>query len=941
MTAARARGVATAAGWAALGFALPVAMLAALSAWGGVYPFGPASFLTEDLLYQYVDFFTWFRAVLLGDESLLYSTAQALGANTWGLYSYYLASPFNLLVALFPVEGVTLFTWVITALKLGCVQLAMTWFLRRRFGLSRGAALALALAFTWSSWTASQLRNPLWLDALICLPLMAAGAWALVREGRWRLLVGATAASIIVCWYTGYMTILFLCCYAVFECFLRCVDEPGFGWRGMARTAARFAAAMAGALALAAFTFLPTVLAMTGDVSGRIAGEAAAGGVRWATALKLGGAMLALAAVGVGAALAALRWTRAPKRRRLRPRLAAGLLALAALALVALAKTHLLGVTCTFGELLAGLFTGGWRVSEVPQVSAGAAVLVLAAAFLGCRAIDPRKRVAAAWLGFALLASVWVTVLYCVWCGFRAPNGFYSRIGFFFVFLLVWMAAAALAEGRAGRLPRERVWVGAGLVAALSAALATAGQLPGDAALMGVASAALAALLACAGLPPARLASGAGDGGAPAPARRRILAAGLAVLVIAELLFGAHLAWGQLYGVFSQEGQDAYAADSRSAQAALAADDPGFYRVSKTYTRAIDVALNEGLATGYQDLSSYCSAHDGAAIYFLNSLGYSQEGQFSTRYAEPILPSDALLGVRYVWSATEPAGFVPTAQTSALTGARLYRDPYALPLGYLVSPGAEGFSFDELGDPFARQNAFASALVGRPVELFRPCEAAEEEAPDGTRTWRAQVPEGAIGYAYVEASRRAGECELSVDGGAPVTENARFQQSIHALTGVTEASAEVTVALAFTNEGEGLAGDAGEAAFAQDAATCLIYWLDLAALEELVGELGARPLEVTAFSGAGIAGAVDGGAEGGLLMVTVPNDPGWEARVDGQRVETVDIAGGALTGIPVGPGESQVAMTYRTPGLAAGCAVSIVALAGAVALAVRRRRGSD
>ncbi len=326
MTAARARGVATAVGWAALGFALPVAMLAALSAWGGVYPFGPASFLTEDLLYQYVDFFTWFRAVLLGDESLLYSTAQALGANTWGLYSYYLASPFNLLVALFPVEGVTLFTWVITALKLGCVQLAMTWFLRRRFGLSRGAALALALAFTWSSWTATQLRNPLWLDALICLPLMAAGAWALVREGRWRLLVGATAASIIVCWYTGYMTILFLCCYAVFECYLRCVDEPGFGWRGVARTAARFAAAMAGALALAAFTFLPTVLAMTGDVSGRIAGEAAAGGVRWATALKLGGAMLALAAVGVGAALAALRWTRAPKRRRLRPRLAAGLL---------------------------------------------------------------------------------------------------------------------------------------------------------------------------------------------------------------------------------------------------------------------------------------------------------------------------------------------------------------------------------------------------------------------------------------------------------------------------------------------------------------------------------------------------------------------------------------------------------------------------------------
>ena len=91
MTAARARRGAVAFAWGVLGFALPVLMLAAVSAWNGVYPFGPASFLTEDLLYQYVDFFTWFRAVLLGDESLFYSTAQALGANTWGLYSYYLA----------------------------------------------------------------------------------------------------------------------------------------------------------------------------------------------------------------------------------------------------------------------------------------------------------------------------------------------------------------------------------------------------------------------------------------------------------------------------------------------------------------------------------------------------------------------------------------------------------------------------------------------------------------------------------------------------------------------------------------------------------------------------------------------------------------------------------------------------------------------------------
>ena len=64
-----------------------------LAAVGHVYPFGDNSFLTGDLKYQYIDFFAWFRRVLLGEANLRYSFSQGLGMNTWGLYSYYLASP--------------------------------------------------------------------------------------------------------------------------------------------------------------------------------------------------------------------------------------------------------------------------------------------------------------------------------------------------------------------------------------------------------------------------------------------------------------------------------------------------------------------------------------------------------------------------------------------------------------------------------------------------------------------------------------------------------------------------------------------------------------------------------------------------------------------------------------------------------------------------------
>lgn len=59
--------------WYAAGFATAAALFALLLAWGGVYPFGTESFLTEDLKYQYIDFFTWYRSVLIGEESLFYT----------------------------------------------------------------------------------------------------------------------------------------------------------------------------------------------------------------------------------------------------------------------------------------------------------------------------------------------------------------------------------------------------------------------------------------------------------------------------------------------------------------------------------------------------------------------------------------------------------------------------------------------------------------------------------------------------------------------------------------------------------------------------------------------------------------------------------------------------------------------------------------------------
>lgn len=52
----------------------------------------------EDGNIQYLDFFSYFKDVLSGENSLIYTFSKTLGGSNIAVFSYYLASPFNLLI---------------------------------------------------------------------------------------------------------------------------------------------------------------------------------------------------------------------------------------------------------------------------------------------------------------------------------------------------------------------------------------------------------------------------------------------------------------------------------------------------------------------------------------------------------------------------------------------------------------------------------------------------------------------------------------------------------------------------------------------------------------------------------------------------------------------------------------------------------------------------
>lgn len=770
-------------------FAFTVTLFAALAVAGHVYPFGDNSFLANDLKYQYIDFFAWFRRVLMGEANLRYSFSQGLGMNTWGLYSYYLASPFNLLCVLFPQDKLTLFVFVVTALKLGCIHISSAWFLQRRFGLSKPIAFLLSLSFTLCSWTISNLRNPLWIDCLILLPICAYGCYELIREQKMMRLVIVTALNVMFCWYTAYISILFLCIFVLVE-FVDFVAAEGLSWKLMLDRALRFAVAMVLGLLLSAWTFLPTILAMA-----------------------KGGPVLALGP---------------------------------------LLKTSL-------KSLIRGFIPGMWVNNEnTPQFYCGVIMMLLAVSLLFNRKVSIKTRIATLVMAAALITSSVLSPLEYIWCGMRVPNGFYSRTAFLLSFFTMWGAGYSLQAFK--NQPKLR------------------------------------------------------------HAYRPVVIMPLLALTTIELFANAHVMWNQLYVGYSENANCTYVATATDTITAIQDQDSApFYRIDRTTTRVDSAALNEGLALGYNQLSSYSSANNPQAIALLNSLGYSSVGEFSTRYAEPILAVDALLGVKYAIAEHAPVGYTAMPELAGAVNS-VYKNPFALSLGIAASKDIQNCTLDG-ENPFEKQNDLYGKILGSKIELYTKIEATQTVDSQNSRQWNVTVPSGSIGYLYINKDGTAGSywpVTLTIDQRTIENEAWRFDNNIRQITGASDSASQHTVSIGVAEGSTSMPRD-NEPVF---------YALDLKVFEQIIEKLRANEFVPAVFEDSEIEGEYTAEDDGKLLL-SVPYDEGWTATINGAAAELTPAADKGMSCLSVRKGANKIAMSYRTPGAFAGIAVS---LATAVAL---------
>ncbi len=220
---------------------------------------GRYTLLVSDLNGQYVNYFLYFKEAILRGDNLFYSFSMLLGGDTFSLIGYYLLSPLNIILLLWPSSSIASGIFTVIAIKVGLSGLtSYLYFSRKR----ENAFYPLIFSTTYAlgGYIFAYFMHVMWLDALYLLPLVILGLELLVEKKNKTLYIISLALAIVSCYYTGYMIAGFSLVYFIY---LQIRDRQSA--KDRFKTIFTFSWTSILAAAMSAVTLFPTLLSQMGN----------------------------------------------------------------------------------------------------------------------------------------------------------------------------------------------------------------------------------------------------------------------------------------------------------------------------------------------------------------------------------------------------------------------------------------------------------------------------------------------------------------------------------------------------------------------------------------------------------------------------------------------------------------------------------------------------
>ena len=881
----------------AASFFLPFFLLLGLYALLGIAPLGNHTLLIADAKGQYLSFLALYQNLFAGKADWFYSFEKLLGGPISGLYAYYLASPFHLILLLFPREELPMAVNLVILLKLSACGLTMALYLRSR-GMLRPAALFFTTAYAFCGYNNAYAWCIMWVDAVVFLPLVALGIERLWKEQKPLLYVLSLALAIISCFYTGYMLCLFSVLYFLHVALRDTPKLRDFRWK----TILRYALASLLAGGISAMLLLPGFLALSGGVP--IAPRLLIAKYTYPAALRMLHALLPghsdydrlvfpmlMVWLLFTVALAVGIW-RLLRRNRKGSDIAALSLGLGSLiAWFVLMEYPICSALCfTEKRFLIKLLLGYvpfWEFYDgSPNLYAGSAAFLLGLGFFANHSIPRRERIAGGLLLLTLLVSACFYLPNLVWHGFEENNCFNFRWSFAFPFVLLTLAARSF-DRHEGMVP---VWtVSSWLIGVVILLLAAWRPMWFQKNWM---------LLVCAAFLTLELLLMLFWHRGSKAAERLLCLTGLAAVCLSTgLSFYDQTENGPNCTALRNQ----IASQSKLYEHVLDTND-SFFRIRK---KGVSVNYNDPMLFHYPGLVHFSSSEKVDTIRLLSQMGqivsprYWANGDLGESRA-----TDALLNVGRYLGADGCADYEQIEEG-------IWKNPYMLPLAYLADRNAGG-SLELDSNVCSNLNRIFSRLTGRDCEIFLPAESrglsltVEREDPVYLRSWSSSITDCTL-YCNGESVRR-----------------------------FSDLSYPYLISLGSFRPGDVLTVEvSGKRAIPQMPET-VFYYESSETLAACTAELKAGGCEtvIHAPSHIEIRTAAD---EEKLLVVTLPEDKGWSVTVDGEKRSPETVIN-TLIALPLTAGEHEIVMRYTPPGLHPGAVISAASLLGLLGWEILRRR---
>ncbi|MCM1227950.1 MAG: YfhO family protein [Clostridium sp.] len=195
-------------------------------AFSGIFPFGEKTAAWCDLDQQTIPLLMNFKDILSGESSIFYTVNSGGGINFWGVFFFFLASPFYLAVKFIAKQDMSYFVTVLIVLKLSvCAFTASLYFSSAHKKLDGKYIVLLSLIYSFCGYGLMYYQTLVWLDIMYLFPVLVMSVDRMFKKNNCIFYIITLSAVVTVNYYLSYMIVIFLLISSALYIHIRCPEN--------------------------------------------------------------------------------------------------------------------------------------------------------------------------------------------------------------------------------------------------------------------------------------------------------------------------------------------------------------------------------------------------------------------------------------------------------------------------------------------------------------------------------------------------------------------------------------------------------------------------------------------------------------------------------------------------------------------------------------------